>query len=172
MGKILKLIKNENKKEMKKISTKIFITVSILFIILALVFVMLLKLLTNVVAEDEKAYWKQYVQDDIEMSKSNLTRAKEAGDEIEVKNLEAEIKLYQYALDNEIDLYSSSDNWKSNAIYELINREQELNMLKQIKAENEIKREETVIKSIYNAIETDDFNKYMEIKKDRNKRKI
>ena len=81
MGKILKLIKNENKKEMKKISTTIFITVSILFIILALVFVMLLKLLTNVVAEDEKAYWKQYVQDDIEMSKSNLTRAKEAGRE-------------------------------------------------------------------------------------------
>ena len=86
MVKLCKLIKNENKKEMKKISTKIFIGVAIFTIILAVLFVMLIKWLSNMGESTIDTYWKQSIQTEIEFAKENINSAKLQNDENAVKN--------------------------------------------------------------------------------------
>lgn len=164
MIKFIKLLQNENKKEMKKISTKIFIIVSILSIILAVCFVMLVKMLTNFATEETESYWKEYVQSDIDMAQAELTRAKENKDTQLIADLESQIKIYKYAIENELNLYGMTTEWRADAIYKLIEEEVTLHLYEAQKGlieEQEINKQKEKVDKLYEMINKNDFESYM-----------
>lgn len=164
MVKLLKLIKNENKKEMKKISTKIFIGVAIFTIILAVLFVMLMKWLSNMGESTIDSYWKQSVKSEIEYIKENVNQAKLQEDENAVRNLEAQIKFYEFALDNEINIHSMNRDWKIEKLNELITSAATLTLYN-IDNPNQINEQNKKINEIFDLIKKDDFKGYIQTQK-------
>ena len=171
MVKLCKLIKNENKKEMKKISTKIFIGVAIFTIILAVLFVMLIKWLSNMGESTIDTYWKQSIQTEIEFAKENINSAKLQNDENAVKNLEAQIKFYEFALDNEINIRSMTGDWKVDKLNELITKAATFELYN-IEKPMQIEQQDKRINEIYDLIKNDDFKGYIKLEKNKYKESL
>lgn len=163
MVKFFKLLRNENKKELKKISTKIFIGVAIFTIILAVMFTAFIGWLNRFGNSIIDNSWKESLQFEIDDSiKHDLFRAKEMNDEISVKNIEARLKIYELAMENDINVFSLTKEWKSMGLEELVNKTCELKLYYYID-ENNIIDNTGRIDELFTLIKNDDYSGYMQI---------
>ena len=162
MVKILKLLKNENKKELKKISTKIFIAAAIFTIILAVIFVRFIYWLNDIGTSFISENWKDNLQVEINESiKINIQDAKEAEDLTSQKNYETIIKIYNFALENDINVYSPLyKDWKVTGLNEFINKSFSMQFFIE---GNDIKNQEENerLEELFTLIKNDDYLGYV-----------
>lgn len=162
MVKLFKLLKNENKKELKKISTKIFIGVAIFTIILAVMFTTFIGWLNRFGNSMMDKNWKESLQFEIDdTTKYDLYKAKEMEDTVSVKNIEARLKIYKLAIENDINFYFSSKEWKALGIEDLVNKTSELKLYYYVD-ENNVIDNTGRIDEFFTLVKNDDYSGYIE----------
>ena len=167
MKKLIKLIQNENIKEMKKVSTKILIIFSIISLLLAAGLVIIMDLGINLFEDSTDEYWKEFTQSDIDTTKVELSRAKENNEIEAIASAEAKIKIYQYAIDNNINITTSNQYWKVEVLKKLENEEANLYLYTAqpgIIQEKIINKQREKINQYYKILEENDFQNYIDNK--------
>ncbi len=157
----LKLYINENIKLFKKKSTKIFIILAVASLFLSYGIVALNKNIENSYAEQDQN--NEIVLGQIDGLKEQLKNA----DEVSSINLKTEIEVYEYAVKNNIKLFYMYTNYESDLIYKLIAEKKTLNSIDKDFMKAEYDKQKVVVDTIQNILDTKDFNKYIEMSKEK-----
>jgi ABC-2 type transport system permease protein len=159
MNKFFKLYINENIKLFKKRSSHIFLILAVLSLFLAFGITNLNKNMTNMYIAQDKD--NEILQDQISGLKEQLKKST-GTDKV---NVTTQIEVYEYALKNDIKLNAQYTNYQTDLIYKLLEEKNILNNIDKVNMIKEYDKQKIVVDEIQNVLDKKDFNKYIELNK-------
>ncbi|MBQ3407603.1 MAG: ABC transporter permease [Clostridia bacterium] len=166
MSKFFKLCSCEFTKIMKKKSTKVMFFVLVLALLASAGITALTKKVTDYSDEEiDKLDYKSKLQAEIDSSKHELSDNTNNLDESTKNELLARIDIYQFAIDNEINMYQTY--WKSNVLFsDVFTCQEGVYKCKSLGQENEEKNLQEKVDKMCDYIKNDNFNGYINYQKE------
>lgn len=172
MSKFLGLCSCEFTKIMKKKSSKIMILILILSIFASAGLSVLIKKMSTLTSEMyESDSYASSIKTELETFKSDLNNNQDSLDEVSKNELKAKIDVYEFAAQNDINLYKSY--WKSDVLStDLYQNKIEFYNYKSVGEEDLATEKQKDIDSALDLIKNDKYSEYMKLKKDLLKKKL
>ena len=170
---IIKLIQNETIKTFKKTSTKIIIILSVLALFASVGLANLVMSLTDYASYFMNENWKEEIQTQIADMKRTLESNENHYDTYSNAEMRAQMETYELALKYDINyIYYYSDNyWKIKALSEIEEAKLNLILNSEIKDEVVQKDNEKVVNERIEALEKNDYSKFIGILKEEAKQR-
>lgn len=164
MSKFFRLCSCEFTKIIKKKSTKVMLIILIISLFASAGIAALTKKMYSVMDEmDAIKNYKEIMQAEIEREKVELTN--ESLDEASKNSIQANIDVFQIAIDNDINIFTTY--WKKDVLStDVLSRKRNLYNYKSMGDEDLVNEEQQKIDSIIELIKNDDFAGYINLQKD------
>lgn len=166
MSKFFNLCSCEFTKIMKKKSSKVMLIILIVSIFAAAGLSVLTKKMYSLTSEFiESDSYENNVKAELESFKTDLNNNKDNLDEVSKNELQAKIDTYQFAVDNNINLYKAY--WKSDVLStDVYDSKISYYNYKSIGDEEAASKEQSYIDQKLELIKNDNYSEYMKLKKD------
>ena len=166
---MLKLIQNETIKTFKKTSTKILIILSIVMLFLALGLANMISALSgyaNNFMTDNDENWKEVMNEQIASMQKTIEIEGMHYDRETLADLKAEKETYEIALRNNVNysFYGIYNTWKNELLNEIMSAKKDIILGKE--NGQDTKEQESFVNERISLLESNDFEKYIDFKKD------